>query len=139
MYRNLLLPVDLSEKSETAIATATQLIQSQTGTITLLHVVETIHGAESEEIRDFYEMIHEKAEKRLEQWAAPLAAKGFDVRITLRHGKRAPEIIRFAAEQGIDLVVVATHTVNPDDPTKDLGTLSHQLAMFCNCPVLLIR
>jgi hypothetical protein len=54
MFKRLLLPVDLTDKHASVVATAADLAQHAGGSMTLLHVIELIPGLSREEDRDFY-------------------------------------------------------------------------------------
>jgi nucleotide-binding universal stress UspA family protein len=47
--------------------------------------------------------------------------------------------VRYAADAGSDLIVLATHRVGAQRPEGALGTLSHQVALLAGCSVLLVR
>ncbi len=57
----------------------------------------------------------------------------------IRVGKRAREIASYEAEHDIDLIVLSSHPINPDDPGGSLATLSYQVALLSRCPVLLVK
>jgi nucleotide-binding universal stress UspA family protein len=46
-----------------------------------------------------------------------------------------------AGEQPADLVVMRSHVIDPDeaDSQERLGTVSHQVALFAPCSVLVVR
>ncbi len=139
MYRNILIPVDLSERSARAIDAAASLADSGGASITLLHVIEAIQDVEDEEVRGFYEKIREKAKDTLGRWASSLSAKGHKVDIQIIFGKRGAEILRYADQQDIDLMILTTHAIDREKLEEGFGTLSHQLALFADCAVLLVR
>lgn len=138
MFEKLLLPVDLSPRAELAIDAVRQ-IAVHAAAVELLHVVERIPGLEDPEIGEFYSELEARARKQLEAWAAPLEREGFEVTLTLRVGKRGTEVLRRVRESQCDLVVLASHPLDPAEPHRALGTVSHQVALVAPCPVLLLR
>lgn len=139
MYANILVPVDLGGKAEPALGRAVALADETGAVVTLLHVIETIEGVEFEELEDFYERLDETANRRLREWTAGVIRDGLNVRHVIRYGRRGPEIVRFAEQDGCDLIVVRSHRVDPESPGAGLGTLSHQVAVLAGCAVLMVR
>jgi len=138
MFHKLLLPVDLSPRAELALDAVRQ-IAVHGAEVELVHVVERIPGLDEAEIDDFYTELEARARKQLEAWAEPLRQEGFRVTLTLSVGKRGSEVLRRVRESGCDLVVLASHPLDPDEPSRALGTVSHQVALVAPCPVLLLR
>jgi len=138
MYDTILIPVDLSSANEAVFATARELADPDRTDITLLHVIETLQDDEPGEMDDFYEELREEADEKMTAWAAEIAEDGFEVEATVTYGERGPEITRVADEEDVDLIVQRSHTVTRDDETN-VGTVSHQVAIFAPCSVLLVR
>ena len=138
MYDKILIPVDLSSANEAVFATARELADPDRTDITLLHVIETLQDDEPGEMDDFYEELRQEADEKMTAWAAEIAEDGFAVEATITYGERGPEITRVADEEGVDLIVQRSHTVTRDDETN-VGTVSHQVAIFAPCSVLLVR
>ncbi len=139
MYRNILIPVDLSEKGAVAVAAATDVADPKEASVTLLHVIETLQGVEYDELEAFYRRIKEKAEKTLGSWTDELSARGFEAAAEIVFGRRGPEILRYADERNVDLIVMTSQALDREHPSEDFGTLSHQLAALSRCSVLLAR
>lgn len=137
-YQKILIPVDLSEKNELALKTVEYFGMANVE-ITLLHVIEMIQNITFEEIEDFYKKLHGKAEKILEQWSKELREKGFQVHMSVLYGKRGQEIVQYAAKEKMDLIVMRSHCVDRASSSESFGTLSHQVALFSNCSVFLVR
>ncbi len=139
MFQNILVPVDFTDKNRPAIRSAIDLADPDTDTIRLLHVVETIQDIEFDQLSDFYHDLQEKAETSLAQVVEDLGATDRDIRTTVVFGRRAAEIIEFADNNGCDLIVLTTHTIDAESPGGGIGTISHQVALLAGCPVLLLR
>ena len=139
MYRNILIPVDLSEKGSIAVAAAIAVADPPETSITLLHVIETLQDVEDDELESFYERIRAKAEKTLARWTDELSAKGFEAGSEIVFGRRGPEILRYADERNVDLIVMTSRALDREHPSQGFGTLSHQLAALSRCSVLLAR
>lgn len=139
MYDKILIPVDLSSANEAVFATARELCDPDRTDITLLHVIETLQDDEPGEMDDFYEELRAEADEKMKNWAAQIAEDGFEVQAAITYGERGPEITRVAEENDVDLIVQRSHTVSRDDENPNVGSVSHQVAIFAPCSVLLVR
>jgi len=139
MYKNILVPTDLADKSELSIHTALTMASQNHGSVHLLHVVEKVGDDADEEIEDFYLKLAEKANHKLSDWQNRFKTDFVDVPIdiTILVGKRAQEILKFSQEREIDLIVMTSRTFNKEQ--QGLGTLSHQVSLFAPVSVLVVR
>jgi nucleotide-binding universal stress UspA family protein len=48
-------------------------------------------------------------------------------------------VTEVAADEDIDLIVMRSHKVDRDDAEANVGTVSHQVAVFAPCSVYLVR
>jgi universal stress protein A len=55
------------------------------------------------------------------------------------YGDRPEEIVKFAAAHKIDLIVLASHRINPSAVGRDWGTISYKVGLLAQCPVLLVK
>ena len=67
------------------------------------------------------------------------AAKGVSAKAEIRYGRRVDEILRTAAEQKIDLVVMSSHRLALRNPGENWGTISYKVGILSRCPVLLVK
>jgi nucleotide-binding universal stress UspA family protein len=158
MFRDILVPADLTEKNRSAVQVAADLVRGAGAgaRVTLLHVIETIDHVPFEELADFYATLQAKAETGLEELAGRFAAvRGeadeaaeadeadeappVELQRRVVFGHRARAIVDFAGEQGCDLIVLSSHRVDPDRRGEDWATLSHKVAILAPCPVLLVK
>ncbi len=140
MFRHLLIPVDFTEKNEAALAAAVQTLQGRgEGEITLLHVIETIEHLEFEEMRDFYRGLETRAAAKMFAMEEKIAPSEVPARHEILFGKRAETIVRYAEDNGVDLIVLSSHKVDRDHPALGWGTISYRVAIVARCPVLLVK
>ncbi|PSQ73412.1 MAG: hypothetical protein BRD34_02315 [Bacteroidetes bacterium QH_6_64_77] len=139
MYDSILVPVDLSSTNEYVLDTAQELGATDQTRIQLLHVIETLQDEEPGEMDEFYEELREDAEAKMEAWAAEMGANGFEVQSTIVYGERGPKVTEVADEEDTDLIVMRSHKVERDDSEAQVGTVSHQVAVFAPCSVYLVR
>jgi nucleotide-binding universal stress UspA family protein len=138
MFRKILMPLDLTDKHKKALDTAAELAGSG-GEITLVHVIELIHGVSVEEEKDFYDRLEQAAREQLARYAAVLGSRQVPCRQEILFGGRALEIVRLARESGTDLIVLTAPAAEPGQPDVGLGSLSYKVGVFAPCPVLLVR
>lgn len=139
MFEKILVPVDLTKKNEVAVDTAAQMAAYGPGSVTLLHVIETL-ALPFEELREFYDALETRAESEMARLARPLVGSGLqNVERVVAYGRRAEETVRYADEHGFDLIVLSSHTVDPDSPGLGWATLSYKMAILAQCPVLLVK
>ena len=139
MFRNILLPLDLSAAHDRILDSAAELGALHGAQLCLLHVIEIVPGLDEDEMSDFYAGFRQRAQDLLEQHAKQLESRGLPVRQAIRVGKRGREILSYARDEGIDLIMLTSHAATPDVPGWGVGTISHQVALAAPCSVLLIR
>lgn len=140
MYETILIPVDLSDSNDAVLTRAAEMGTPGETALTLVHVIETLDDIPvDDEDDDFYEELRQNAESKMAPWAERLADAGFDVTVEIAYGKRGQELVRLAEDA--NLVVMRSHVVDPDEETsrEQVGTVSHQVALFAPCSVLLVR
>ncbi len=139
MFKEILVPVDLTDTHGHALDIARELAGQDRGQITLLHVVELIAGLSQEEGKDFYNRLENKARQHVETLAARLAAHKMACKSEVAFGNRAVEILRYAQQNGTDLIVLTSHRIDLQQGVAGLGTLSHKVGILAACPVLLVK
>jgi nucleotide-binding universal stress UspA family protein len=139
MFKRLLLPVDLTDKHGSVIATAADLAQQSGGSVTLLHVIELIPGLSREEDRAFYDRLEKAAEAHMDRIGKTLAARKIAWQAALRFGPRVQETVRFADEEKCDLILLTAPTFDPAHPTVGWGSLSFKISILSPAPVLLVK
>ena len=137
MYRNILLPVDLTDKNNLAVEAAREVLDTVGGSVTLLHVVETL-DLPFEEMQDFYEQLADSASGKMETIVAE-RLQGCNAKHETAFGRRVRSILTFATENDIDLIVMTSHRMTPADERSSLMSISHQVAIFGPCSVMLLR
>ncbi len=140
MYRSILVPVDRSQRAARAVATALGLAAREADAgVTVLHVVEIIKDTTYEDYRDFYDSLAAQARSEMDALLAPFDDAGVRVETEVVFGRRVKEILRIAEERGFELIVLQSHRIDRDEPTKGWGTISHRVGLLADCPVLLLK
>ena len=139
MFKHILVPSDFTEKSVKALDIATKMAPYNLSRITLLHVIETIEDTEHEEFRDFYDKLKKRAQEEMARMADSYADEGLAVDTVIAYGKRAIEIVRFANEKAVDLIVLSSHKIDMENIGQGWGTISYKVAILANCPVMMVK
>ena len=138
MYSRILVPMDGSQLAETALPYAEELAGRLGSEITLLCV------AGSEQAQDYHrhqvyadksiDQTKYEAEKYLEQ----AIHRAVNVKSAIVVGQPAEEIVQYADDEDIDLIVMATH--GRSGITRwALGSVADKVARAAKQPVALIR
>ncbi len=139
MLKHILLPVDLTDKHQKAVVAAADLAAQFGAEVTLLHVVELIPGIAQEEEKEFYKRLERIARKHLERFSAGLTERQLTCRGEVLFGNRTAEVVRYAQERGVDLIIVTAPQVTPANPAAGWGSLSYKIGALAACPVLLVK
>jgi nucleotide-binding universal stress UspA family protein len=139
MFKNILVPTDLTEKSQKAFDIAVSIALNYQSNITLLHIIEMIDYVEEEEFNDFYEKLRKRAQKTLEKMASRYEEKELLVHKEVILGRRVPEIIHFANDQDIDLVILSSHKIEDFSSGEGWATISYKVGILARCPVMMVK
>ncbi|MGD9506159.1 MAG: universal stress protein [Syntrophobacteraceae bacterium] len=140
MFRNILIPTDLSGKTNRAIDIALRMSVQGDSKITLLHVIETI-GADADygEFEDFYKKLKKRAEKLMKAMIEAYKEAGVKIEKEVTYGKRVQEIVQFAEGNSVDLILLNSHKIDVQNPNEGWSTISYKVGFLSQCPVMLIK
>ncbi len=135
----ILVPTDFSDSSAQARAYACELASRFDAEIHLLHVATPIMppgymGAVPQE------WLHpeENARRELEEWDDPRLGEAKGVVRTTVAGTPFIEIVRYARDREIDLIVMGTHGLSGLAQTL-IGSVAERVVRKAPCPVLTVR
>lgn len=144
--RNILVATDFSEDAEQAFETAIDIAATYRARIFLLHV---IGGTFQQAVADYH--IDQRTLERLLNESIIFSdeklheilnkfPKTRDVKVItqVRKGLPTEEILREAAERGVDLIVIASHGKTGLKKYL-LGSVAERVIKEALCPVLLVR
>ncbi|HEY4262907.1 MAG TPA: universal stress protein [Schlesneria sp.] len=138
-FQHILIPLDFTEKNLEAMNIAFDLAVVNRARVTLLHVVEQISGEADEELAAFYTRLRIRAETELESRSQRFDQVGIVVDCKIRIGRRLHEIVTDSIDRAADLIVMSSHKPDLDRPLQTWATLSYQVSVLCQCPVLLVK
>jgi len=137
VFQRILVPVDLTPKNRLAVEGACRVLAPE-GELLLVHVVETLVD-DTPELEAFYRLLESKAREELGALMALAGELGVAARSEVLLGHRGEEIVRVAERERADLIVLASHRIDPERPLAEGLTLSYRVALFAPCPVLLMK
>ena len=137
MYNHILLAVDGSENSVRAAKEAVK-IASENSLIEMVYVAdfekaktEVLHAASSESL-----LLERK--RKVAPVEQVLREAGKKTKLTILHGAPGPEIVRYANEKKVDLVVIGSRGLNSLQEMV-LGSVSHKVMKRVHCPALIVK
>jgi len=139
----LLVPTDFSESARHALTYGTSFAKEYGAELTLLHVVENLTVGYASDLfpvpmAEVFQEISGYAKAELAKLAEVAREKGVTVVEQVAQGKPSAEIIRFAQEQKIDMIVLGTHGKGMLDQAL-FGSTTERVVRRAPCPVLTVR
>ncbi len=139
MFHRIMVPVDLTNRNIPALQIAIKLALQNRASVTVLHVIETFEGGSFDEFNKFYKALEKHARDKLEGLTEQFVSQGVVVHQEILYGKRAEQIVQFAMEHQIDLIVLTSHKIDLNSPTQGWGSISYKVGILSQCPVLLVK
>lgn len=139
MFKNILVPTDFLDNDQHALDIAVRLCSMDNGKISLLHVIEVIQNTTFEEFEDFYSGLEKRSFKGLNAIIDRLDIKEITVEPGVVYGNRTREIVRYAEENSVDLIIMKSHRIDLEERSQGWGTISYKVSILAQCPVLLVK
>jgi len=139
MFQRILVPIDLTEKSLAAVDLAYEFATQSRAEVTLLHVIETIEHVQFDELKPFYARLELSARQGLQECSEKFVSENLPIDQTVAYGHRTQKIVDYAIENRVDLIIIASHRIDPDRPGHDWSSISYTVAILSPCPVLLVK
>jgi universal stress protein A len=140
MFKHILIPVDFSAQTKDTLTIAKPMVSTGKGRMTLLHVIELIADTRRDgELSEFYAKLEEQAKAKFETLLAESDLETLPVTTEIIYGERVHEILDYAEQHEVDLIVMASRKVDRVNPMGGLGTISQRIGILAQCPVLLVK
>ncbi len=113
--KKILCPIDFSEPADEALQAAIELAGHFSSELMVLHVVSTApvvpgsSGLTGYHTPAVVEELKTEAQLAIEKRLAGVAAKGVKLQPRVNAGSPAEEIVQFAEQEEVDLVVISMH------------------------------
>lgn len=140
--QKILVPTDFSENSKQALPYALQIAEQFGAQLYLINIIEPVPWMS--DMRDVPLTLSEneialQTKADLERLASESLKGSKPVESVARKGKQAyAEIVSFAREMSIDLIIIATHGRTGLKRTL-LGSTAERVVRYASCPVMVVR
>ncbi|MEM5789099.1 MAG: universal stress protein [Syntrophobacteraceae bacterium] len=139
MFKHIVVPTDLTDRDRRAMEIAVSMAVQNSSSITILHVVETIDDADTEDFRKFYKGLGARAVKKMDELIAQHRKSEIVIEKQILYGRRVFEILNFADLKEVDLIIMSSHRLDTDNLTEGWGTISFKVGVLSHCPVMLVK
>ncbi|GAA0538440.1 universal stress protein [Halorubrum ejinorense] len=141
MYDDILVPTDGSEAVDRALEHALRLASDHDATVHALYVVDRrIATANSGDLHDeVVADLEAQGDEAVGVVADAASEAGLDVETHVAHGTPDTEIVAYADEAGIDVIVMSPEGKSPRERIRSLGSVSDRVADDASVPVFLIK
>ncbi|MEW5746766.1 MAG: universal stress protein [Nitrospirota bacterium] len=143
LTRRILFPTDFSEGALSALPHAVDYAKNCGAKLYMLHVVYDIATASGlyvphVSVDEMYKELEAGARKQLENFGVELRRDIKEVEYAVLRGVPYEEILHFARENKIDLIVIGTHGRKGLDRFL-FGSTAEKVVRYAPCPVLTVR
>ena len=142
--KKVLIATDFSDASEAAAQYAKLLAGAFGAQLHVLHVLEDLaaHAWTTEvyvaALPGVHEEMQRQAQERLDLVLTAEEQKRYSAAIVLRSGSPFVEVVRYAREEGVDLIVLGTHGRGAIAHML-LGSVAERVVRKAHCPVMTVR
>jgi len=131
-FKSILCAIDFSRDSKRALTFAHGLVQAAAGRLVVVHALEHLSGespalAAHFNVADFRRTLEGVARQRLEDLLPSDVANDCETRLVVANGKASREVLRVAAAEEADLIVLGVHGRNALDLALFGSTTRHVL------------
>jgi nucleotide-binding universal stress UspA family protein len=139
MYEDILVPTDGSESMDAVVEHAADIAAGRDATVHVLYVIDdrsflTLQDGMKADVAD---ELRAEGETATTSVAGQLEREGLTVRTKIRKGNPADEVLAYADDAGIDLIVMGTH--GADYQRNMLGSVSQKVVTMSDVPVLTVN
>lgn len=140
MYGTILVPTDGSAGTDRVLDHALEIARGRGSTVHALSVVDkrvyiSASGDQQAEVR---ETLRGDAEAAVESVLERAESAGVDVVSEIRDGIPHTEILRYADDNDIDLLVIGTHGRTGREKIVNLGSVTERVVEGADRPVLVV-
>jgi nucleotide-binding universal stress UspA family protein len=139
LIKKVLALTDGSDISRNALRYAVEICNQFGSQLYLLTVVDQVPSSLDAEIsKDTFEKLESQLRQEMDKCSEYCETTGLACRSEVRQGIAHEEIVAFATEKDIDLIVSATHG-RSGWPHMLLGSVAEKIVRHAPCPVLTVR
>ena len=143
MFKKILFPVDLSEASPGVAPVVRTMAEKFNARVYLLFVARVLHHYAAMYVPDpsisrFEREVLEGAEKRLYEFKEAHFKELGEIKVEVLLGEVAEEIVRYAADEKVDLIIMGTHGRKGLDKIV-FGSVADRVVKTSPVPVMVIN
>ncbi|CAI49371.1 UspA domain protein [Natronomonas pharaonis DSM 2160] len=140
MYDSILLPTDGSENASEALSHAIEAANSYDADLHIVSVVDerVILAAAPEDKEEVREDLAAEANDAVEELTARATDAGLDVTAATPSGVPYREILSYADDEAVDLLVLGTHGRTGREKRLNLGSTTERVIKDGDRPVLVV-
>lgn len=142
--KNILVPSDFSEPSEAALRYGVALAEAFSSTLHVVHVLEEpvvtamAPEAYAMSLPGLLDELERRSRERLDSLLTEEQRTKFRAKLVSERGSPFVEIVRYAREKDIDLLVMGTHGRGAIAHML-MGSVAERVVRKAPCPVLTVR
>ncbi len=142
-FKKILFPTDYSEGALKALPYAVDMAKTFSAKLYLVHVVYDIATASGlyvphVSMDEMYKEIETGAMKELEKFGYAMRRDFKDVEYRVLKGVPYEQIVNFASDNSIDLIVIGSHGRTGIDRVL-FGSTAERVVRYAKCPVMTIK
>ena len=145
MYKKIMVPLDGSQIAECVIPHIEAIAKKSAAKVELVTVIEPLDiptrgqiAISDDEIKQIEAAGKKEANKYLDQVSDRLTKAGIKIDTVILSGKAADRLTRYAVNNGVDLIIMATHGRSGISKLF-WGSVAEKILRATDIPVLLIK
>ncbi len=139
MFKRIMLASDGSEHSLRAAEKAIELAKcNQASFVEVVYVADN-SKAKSEVLQNWNQLgIEESRSRKIQKTEDKAKEAGIHFEVKILRGEPAPTLIEYANKNKFDVIVIGSRGLNILQEMV-LGSVSHKVAKYAKCPVLIVK
>lgn len=139
----ILLPTDFSEHGKYAVPWAVDMAQKYGAELHVIHVFdegafEAFYFNYAGETEEYFEKVRRGFQEEVDNYLADFDTDGLSIVPVLSNGNPFVEVVKYAKENGVDIIVMGTHG-RTGMAHALLGSIAEKVVRKAHCPVLTVR
>jgi nucleotide-binding universal stress UspA family protein len=141
MYDDILVPTDGSAGTDDTLTHALDIAKRRGARVHALSVVDrrVYLSADRDQQDEILESLTQSAQEAVDAVDTRATAEDVAVTTAVRDGVPHTEILRYADEAGVDLVVIGTHGRTGRDKLVNMGSVTERVVENATQPVLVVH
>ena len=141
--KKILVPIDFSIHSKTALAYALQIAPTYNACLQLLHIIEesvhpSFYAAGISSIFEIDPQLINRSKQAVKEMVEELDGSRLETDNFIVEGRAAPEIVKFSENKASDMIIIATHGLTGIEHFL-IGSVTEKVVRLAKCPVLTVK